>query len=113
MEERPLLSDGEFAILESVWDSPKELTQTEITRSVNERTGKELKVVTISTYIRRIMWKGYLNKNVNEGSRFPTYSAAVSKEEYFERSAREFIERWGKEAVQKMILMCTDGKEEK
>lgn len=108
MENQPLLSDGEFEILESVWNAPKELTQTEITRSVNERTGKELKVVTISTYIRRIMWKGYLNKNVKDGSRFPTYSAAVSKEEYFERTAHNFINRWGKESVLKMVDMCKD-----
>lgn len=108
MENLPLLSDGEFDILECVWNSPKELTQTEITRSVNERTGKELKVVTISTYIKRIMWKGYLNKNVKEGSRFPTYSAAVSREDYFNRTAENFIKRWGKDAVLKMASMCEE-----
>lgn len=108
MENLPLLSDGELDILECVWNAPKELTQTEITRSVNEFTGKELKVVTISTYIKRIMWKGYLNKNVKDGSRFPTYSAAVSKEEYFERTAKNFIERWGKDAVKKMAAMCEE-----
>ncbi len=106
MENLPLLSDGEFDILECVWNSPKELTQTEIARSVNERTGKDLKVVTVSTYIKRIMWKGYLNKNVKDGSRFPTYSAAVSREEYFVRAAENFIKRWGKEAVKEMMAIC-------
>ena len=63
---------------------------------------------TISTYIKRIMWKGYLNKNVKEGSRFPTYSAAVSREDYFNRTAENFIKRWGKDAVLKMASMCEE-----
>ncbi len=115
MEEKyTMLSDGEFEIMECVWSSEQDPTQTGIMRWVNERNGKNLKVATIATYIRRIMWKGYLEKVENEDGH-PTYHALVSREEYFFRSAYEFEDRWGLERVLELALreFATMPKEEK
>lgn len=98
MEKQVMLSDGEFEIMECVWCSETAPTQTGIMRWVNEKTGKNLKVATIATYIRRIMWKGYLNK-IDNNDGHPVYEALISRDEYFERSSREFEERWGVERI--------------
>lgn len=98
MEKQAMLSDGEFEIMECVWCSDKAPTQTGIMRWVNERSGKNLKVATIATYIRRIMWKGYLEK-IDNNDGHPVYKALVSRDEYFERSSREFEEKWGVERI--------------
>ncbi|MBQ8638385.1 MAG: BlaI/MecI/CopY family transcriptional regulator [Lachnospiraceae bacterium] len=90
----PMLSDGEFEIMECVWCSEKAPTQTGIMRWVNEKNNKTLKVATIATYIRRIMWKGYLEK-IDKNDGHPVYHALVSRDEYFARTSDEFYKRWG------------------
>ncbi len=88
------LSDGEFEIMECVWKSPEALTQTNIMRMVNDRHGRSLKVATVATYLRRIIWKGYLEKvDIHDGH--PTYHALVGMEEYYHCERKKFKQRWG------------------
>lgn len=97
-----MLSDGEFAIMKCVWTEEKAPTQTQIMKWVNENCGKSLKVATIATYIRRIMWKGYLEK-VDIGDGHPTYRALISQDEYFNRSSAEFREQWGNSFMKRFV----------
>lgn len=106
-ENLPMLSDCEFEIMDCVWSSPQAPTQTGIMRWVNEKCGKNLKVATIATYNRRIIWKGYMEKMDNDNWR-PTYHALVSKDEYFERYSQMFLKRWGDERVLQMAKECID-----
>lgn len=92
--EKMPLSNGEFEIMECVWKADRSLTQTEILRKVNKKTGKQLKVATIATYIRRITWKGYLEKR-EHGDGHPTYYALVGMKEYYQFEREKFKQRWG------------------
>lgn len=112
MEKIPMLSDSEYDIMDCIWSSPEPPTQTDIMRWVNKKTGKNIKVATIATYNRRIMWKGYLEKR-DGVNHHPTYHALISKEEYFERSAKEFCRRWGEKRVIEMALEVLDKEPER
>lgn len=101
-EKMQMLSDGEFAIMRCVWSKEKAPSQTEIMKGVNEANGKNLKTATIATYIRRIMWKGYLEK-VDIGDGHPTYRALISQDEYFERSSSAFREQWGNTFMKRFV----------
>lgn len=92
---RAMLSAAEFEIMECVWNSETAPTQTGILRWVNRKHNKNLKVATIATYIRRIMWKGYLEK-LDIGDGHPTYKALVSREEYYQTDLAAFCGRWGR-----------------
>jgi len=105
MEKRAMLSDGEFEIMECVWRSEKPPTQTGIMRWVNEKNGKNLKVATIATYIRRIMWKGYLEK-IDNNDGHPVYRALVGYDEYFHKSVEEFENRWGTKKFFQLAARC-------
>lgn len=109
MEKLATLSDGEFDIMDCVWSCTQAPTQTGIMHWLNEKNGKNLKVATIATYIRRIMWKGYLEK-VDNHDGHPTYRALVSRDEYFERNSRDFQKRWGKDRILQMAVSCFAGK---
>lgn len=90
----PMLSDREFEIMECVWKSEKAPTQAGIMHWVNEKNGKNLKVATIATYIRRIMWKGYLKK-VDNHDGHPTYRPMISREEYYRMDLEAFEKEVG------------------
>lgn len=109
MEKLAMLSDGEFDIMECVWSCPQAPTQTGIMHWVNEKNSKSLKVATIATYIRRIMWKGYLEK-VDNHDGHPVYRALVSRDEYFDRNSKDFAKRWGCDKVIQMAMSCFAGK---
>lgn len=108
MQKMPMLSDGEFEIMECVWSAEKAPTQTGIMRWVNEKNSKSLKVATIATYIRRIMWKGYLEK-IDNNDGHPVYHALVSRDEYFARNSEEFQKRWGVGRIFQMAVSCFAG----
>ena len=105
MQNMPMLSDGEFEIMECVWSADKAPTQTGIMRWVNEKNNKTLKVATIATYIRRIMWKGYLEK-IDNNDGHPVYHALVNRDDYFARNSEEFQKRWGTGKVFQMAVNC-------
>ena len=92
------LSNGEFRVMDTIWTSEIPLTQAGVMKTVNDMLEKKLDVSTYATYLRRIISKGYLEK-VYHGDGHPTYRPTMTKDEYFERCVKEFIERWGAEKV--------------
>lgn len=86
------LTDCEEMIMKTVWDAEKELGLMDITREVNETCKKNWRPQTVSTFLARLVRKGYL-KHYRQGRSF-LYQILIPREKYVGKQANEFIEFW-------------------
>ena len=54
------LTTCEELVMKTIWDASEELSLTEIMQRVNEKYHKEWKPQTVSTFLARLVRKGYL-----------------------------------------------------
>lgn len=86
------LTDCEEMVMKTVWDAERELGLMDITQGVNEVCKKNWKPQTVSTFLARLVRKGYL-KHDRRGRLF-FYHILISREKYVAKRANEFIEFW-------------------
>lgn len=82
----------EELVMKTVWDAGEELGLTEITQRVNDKYHKEWKTQTVSTFLGRIVRKGYL-RSYRQGRVF-FYQILIPMEEYKGQQAKELVEFW-------------------
>lgn len=92
------LTNCEEVVMKIVWDAEKELDLADITQRVNETYHKEWKPQTVSTFLARLVKKGYL-KNYRQGRVF-YYRILVPQKEYLGEMAERFAEFWKRENVE-------------
>ena len=73
------LSISEKEVLSIIYDSEKELALHDIMNAVNEKFDQDWKTQTVSTFLSRIVKKGYLSRR-KEG-RYTYYAPLQKKEE--------------------------------
>lgn len=95
------LTDCEQLVMKTVWDAERELSLTDITQRVNETYHKEWKSQTVSTFLARLVRKGYL-KHYRKGRIF-YYQILVPQEEYVGEMARRFVEFWNQGSVDNFL----------
>lgn len=83
--------------MKTVWDAERELDLADITLRVNEAYDKEWKPQTVSTFLARLVKKGYL-KNYRQGRVF-YYQILVPQKEYLGKLAERFLKFWKQENV--------------
>ena len=54
------LTDCEQLVMKTVWDAEEELSLMEVMQRVNDKYHKEWKPQTVSTFLARLVRKGYL-----------------------------------------------------
>lgn len=86
------LTECEELVMKVLWHAGEELGLTEITRRANDKYHKEWAPQTVSTFLARMVQKGYL-KSYRRGRIF-LYQILVPMEEYREQITKEFIECW-------------------
>lgn len=86
------LTACEELVMKTIWDAGEELSLTEIMQRVNEKYHKEWKPQTVSTFLGRIVRKGYL-RSYRQGRVF-FYQTLIPMEEYKGQQANEFVEFW-------------------
>lgn len=91
------LTNCEEVVMKTVWDAERELDLSAITQRVNETYHKEWKPQTVSTFLARLVRKGYL-KHYRKGRVF-YYQILVSQEDYLAEMAERFAEFWKQENV--------------
>ena len=102
------LTAAEKVVMKAMWDSDHPLTLGETTKLLNESYGKNWKPQTVSTFIAKVVQKGFL-KMIREGRRI-TYEILISLEEYRACEAREFVAFWDKGDVAEFISAYFYGK---
>lgn len=91
------LTNCEEIVMKTVWDAERELDLADITQRVNETYHKEWKPQTVSTFLARLVRKGYL-KHYRQGRVF-YYRILVPQKEYLGVMAERFAEFWKQENV--------------
>lgn len=86
------LTACEQLVMKTVWDAERELGLMEITRGVNDTFGKDWKPQTVSTFLARLVKKGYL-ESYRQGRVF-FYRILISQENYVREMAEQFIAFW-------------------
>ncbi len=81
------ISVCERLVMKVIWDSKEELALQEIMNGVNQENGKNWKPQTVSTFLSRLVKKGFLN--VYRKGRYSYYQPIVSKEEYWKTTMQE------------------------
>ena len=95
--ERQSLTNCETLVMKTVWDAERDLDLTDITQRVNEAYNKKWRPQTVSTFLARLVRKGYL-KNYRKGRVF-YYQILVQQKEYLGEMAERFVEFWKQENV--------------
>lgn len=91
------LTDCEQLVMKTIWDAEKELSLTEIVQRVNEIYDKEWKPQTVSTFLARLVKKGYL-QHYRQGRIF-FYRVQIAQEDYVGEMALKFVEFWNQGSV--------------
>lgn len=95
------LTACEQLVMKTVWDAEKELGLMEITQGVNKTFDKDWKPQTVSTFLARLVKKGYL-KSYRQGRVF-FYQILVSQEDYVREMAERFIAFWHQGSVETFL----------
>ncbi len=100
------LTNAERIVMKSIWDADHELVLHEILNDCKTRFGKEWKSQTVSTYLRHLVEKGFLQ--LKRSGKYCNYGVLISKEEYFRFDSEGFAEYWNldEQFVQKLIAGC-------
>ena len=87
METTNDISTCERMVMKVIWDSPEELALQDIMTRVNAENNKAWKPQTVSTFLTRLVKKGFLT--LYRKSRYCFYQPLVSKQEYWEATMKE------------------------
>lgn len=74
-------------VMKVIWDSEESLALQEIMDTVNRENGKEWKPQTVSTFLSRLVKKGYLE--LYRKGRYCYYRPLVSKQEFWQATMEE------------------------
>lgn len=86
------LTDCEQLVMKAVWDATEELCLMEIMQRVNDRYSKEWKSQTVSTFLARLVNKGYL-RHYRKGRVF-FYQILIPMEEYRTQLTKDYLMFW-------------------
>ncbi|MCM1308460.1 MAG: BlaI/MecI/CopY family transcriptional regulator [Butyrivibrio sp.] len=87
------LSKCEGMVMKAIWSSGDILTMQEIALKVNSLFHKTWKTQTVSTYLARLVKKGYLS--MERRGRLFYYYPLIEEKDYTEREIVKFIDMWG------------------
>ena len=95
------LTDRELLVMKTVWESEEPLPVQEIMTRTNLKYGKKWKVQTISTFLGRMVKKGYLN--MERKGRVFYYDPLVTEEVYRKRELDRQITFWGEGSLDGLV----------
>lgn len=81
------ISACEKLVMKVIWDAKEELALQEVMTGVNAENGKNWKPQTVSTFLARLVRKGFLS--VYRKGRYSYYQPLVSKEEFWRTTMQE------------------------
>ena len=86
------LTDCEQLVMKTVWDAAEELSLMEVMQRVNDKYHKQWKPQTVSTFLARLVRKGYL-RHYRQGRVF-FYQILVSLDEYKGQLTNDYVSFW-------------------
>ena len=99
------LTDCEVLVMKVIWHSEEALSIQEITGAVNATYDKDWKVQTVSTFLSKMVKKGYLD--MQRKGRYFFYYPLVTEEEYGDREIKKCVELWSKGKIDGLLAAFT------
>lgn len=90
MENKPKLSECEEMIMSILWNDDEDLDLQSATDQIKTKYGKEWKLQTVDTFIKRLQKKGYIN--IYRVGRYSHYQPVVKLHDYRKQKFREMSE---------------------
>lgn len=87
------LTASEVQIMKCIWDANERLALSEILKRVNTRYNKGWKPQTASTFVSRLVQKGFLR--LDRSVRYYSYEVLITEDEYLNQEISKFTEFWG------------------
>ena len=95
------LTTAESMVMKTIWDYPHEMALQEIMKLTNETYGKDWKSQTVSTYIAKLVKKGFLR--MNQSGRNATYEIIIPELSYQQEQSRKFVKFWNRGSVAQFL----------
>ncbi len=99
------LTDCEVLVMKVIWHSEEALSIQEITGAVNATYDKDWKVQTVSTFLSKMVKKGYLD--MQRKGRYFFYYPLVTEEEYGGREIKKCVELWSDGKIDGLLAAFT------
>lgn len=100
------LTNSEVLVMKVIWHSEEVLSIQEIMRAVNAAYDKDWKVQTVSTFLSKMVKKGYLD--MQRKGRYFFYYPLVTESEYGRREIEKCIELWGNGGIAGLVAAFTE-----
>lgn len=100
------LTNCETMVMQAIWNAGEDRSIQEITEAVNQAYEKDWKVQTVSTFLSKMVKKGYLEMR-REGRSF-LYHPLVSEKAYQSREIEKCVSFWGKGKVSHILSTFSD-----
>lgn len=102
------LTDCEQLVMKTVWDADEELSLMEIMQRVNDKYHKEWKPQTVSTFLARLVRKGYL-RHYRQGRVF-FYQILIPLEEYKGQLTNDYVSFWNHDNADEFLCALAQGR---
>ena len=102
------LTDCEQLVMKTVWDADEELSLMEIMQRVNDKYHKEWKPQTVSTFLARLVRKGYL-RHYRQGRVF-FYQILVPLDEYKGQLTNDYVNFWNHDNADEFLCALAQGR---
>lgn len=102
--EKHALTAAQMKIMGVIWNmQPDTCTPTEIWRQVNEQEQNNYNRTTVSTFLRQLVQKGYLEKRATCG-RCVLYTTTIDKKSYTKKQIKKLCQWYDKDIQPKKVL---------
>lgn len=99
------LTNCEVLVMKVIWGSSDAMSVQEITGAVNAAYHKDWKVQTVSTFLSKMVKKGYLD--MQRQGRYFFYYPLVTERAYGDREIRKCVELWGDGRIEGLLAAFT------
>ncbi len=100
------LTDCEQLVMKTVWDAEEELSLMEVMARVNDKYHKDWKPQTVSTFLARLVKKGYL-RHYRQGRVF-FYQILVPLEVYKGQLTNDYVSFWNHDNADEFLCALTE-----
>lgn len=95
------LTNSETLVMKVIWKSSEVLSIQDILKEVNRCYGKDWKIQTVSTFLSKMVKKGYLD--MQRRGRYFFYYPLVTEDEYGKKEITKCVEVWGNGKIDHLL----------
>lgn len=100
------LTACELIVMKVIWRKGEEMSIQDIVADISQIYQKDWKTQTVSTFLSRIVKKGYLS--MKRQGRYFFYSPLINEEEYGKKEIVKCVDFWGEGKIDALVAAFAD-----